>query len=637
MPKLSNPDGPRVPRHGIADLVNQTKAIQVNHCRNPGCENYGALPRTMPGKTGPSQGRDPHYRLHSTNRGLVPALLCKSCNEHPPIKSNEGIVEEVGRLIDQDGLWTVEEQTGCKTPDCENFERSVAHHPREYAKRGRSPSGGQYYLCKRCQHIVLASTALRLRPRTQRRAVDVFSRIANKSPIRCAVRGARLKSTSTYYRILDFIHARCRVFSGTMDRAMIEGKVRLPEAMVIEADAQSYMLNWTSRMDRRNAEIFGYCSVDSHSRYILGFHQNYDPGVDEFTINRGAAQIGDMSAKEPYRKYARYWLAGDDLRAGRSKNFQTRGLRTELAGQIETLYAAAASREDVEDIELEHMDGSYKTPYLKDGLLIHMPYMTYAHWFLLRRLLVGAGVEHFQFHFDIDSTSRAAFLCSFIEEIKERRAHAFYIKYDKNFTVDKRRSAVAKARAKRARERALLPPEERHDVDLILMKRALAAAGQPYGQWDDRWFEHPHPSMNEPHKAMCWLTPDDSLDEDTVAGMYLLGRIARVDNVFQLTRRLFNAFEKPIGTPSGQNAVWHGYQPYNPAMVQKYLTIFRTVNNFIHIGTDGKTPAMRLGLAKKPLRYEDILWPETKRPPKRVRRGRPGVMVGGLLADLPAA
>ena len=465
----------------------------------------------------------------------------------------------------------------------------------------------------------------------------MFSRIANKSPIRCAVRGARLKSTSTYYRILDFIHARCRVFSGTMDRAMIEGKVRLPEAMVIEADAQSYMLNWTSRMDRRNVEIFGYCSVDSHSRYILGFHQNYDPGVDEFTINRGAAQIGDMSAKEPYRKYARYWLAGDDLRAGRSKNFQTRGLRTELAGQIETLYAAAASREDVEDIELEHMDGSYKTPYLKDGLLIHMPYMTYAHWFLLRRLLVGAGVEHFQFHFDIDSTSRAAFLCSFIEEIKERRAHAFYIKYDKNFTVDKRRSAVAKARAKRARERALLPPEERHDVDLILMKRALAAAGQPYGQWDDRWFEHPHPSMNEPHKAMCWLTPDDSLDEDTVAGMYLLGRIARVDNVFQLTRRLFNAFEKPIGTPSGQNAVWHGYQPYNPAMVQKYLTIFRTVNNFIHIGTDGKTPAMRLGLAKKPLRYEDILWPETKRPPKRVRRGRPGVMVGGLLADLPAA
>ena len=232
---------------------------------------------------------------------------------------------------------------------------------------------------------------------------------------------------------------------------------------------------------------------------------------------------------------------------------------------------------------------------------------------------------------------RAAFLCSFIEEVKARRAHAFYIKYGKNFTVDQRRSAVAKARAKRRRERDQLPPDQQHDVDLILMKRALAAAGLAYGQWDDRWFEHPHPSMNEPHKAVCWLTPDDSLDEDTVAGMYLMGRIARVDNVFQLTRRLFNAFEKPIGTPSGQNAVWHGYQPYSPAMVQKYLTIFRTVNNFMHIGKDRKTPAMRLGLAKKPLRYEDILWPETKRPPKRARRSRAVEIRGDLLSDRPAA
>ena len=70
-----------------------------------------------------------------------------------------------------------------------------------------------------------------------------------------------------------------------------------------------------------------------------------------------------------------------------------------------------------------------------------------------------------------------------------------------------------------------------------------------------------------------------------------------------------------------QNTVWHGYQPYNPAMIGKYLTIFRTVANFISVGTDGKTPAMRLGLAKQPLTYEDILWPGERAPrPRRVRR-----------------
>ena len=58
----------------------------------------------------------------------------------------------------------------------------------------------------------------------------------------------------------------------------------------------------------------------------------------------------------------------------------------------------------------------------------------------------------------------------------------------------------------------------------------------------------------------------------------------------------------------------------------------------MHIGADGKTSAMRLGLAKKPLRYEQILWPETRRPPKRTRRGREVVVIkGDLLTDLPAA
>ena len=120
---------------------------------------------------------------------------------------------------------------------------------------------------------------------------------------------------------------------------------------------------------------------------------------------------------------------------------------------------------------------------------------------------------------------------------------------------------------------------------------------------------------------MSWITPDVSLDEDTVAEMFLRCGIARVDNVFQLTRRLFSALEKPIGTPSHLNAVWHGYQPYNPTMIQKYLTIFRAVNNFIQIGTDGRTPAMRLGLMDRPMTYAQIV--ETERhPPRPARVGR---------------
>ena len=103
--------------------------------------------------------------------------------------------------------------------------------------------------------------------------------------------------------------------------------------------------------------------------------------------------------------------------------------------------------------------------------------------------------------------------------------------------------------------------------------------------------------------------------------MFLAAGIAQIDNVFMKSRRLFSALERPIGTSSGHNTVWHGYAPYNPRMFEKYLTIFRSVNNFVFVGEDGKTPAMRLGIARAPLTFEDILWPGQRIPrPKRSRR-----------------
>ena len=76
-----------------------------------------------------------------------------------------------------------------------------------------------------------------------------------------------------------------------------------------------------------------------------------------------------------------------------------------------------------------------------------------------------------------------------------------------------------------------------------------------------------------------------------------------------------------MGTSTSHNHVWHSYAPYSPERLETYLTIFRAVSNFVFVGSDGKTPAMRLGFADEPLRYEDILWPGERVPrPKRVRR-----------------
>ena len=58
-----------------------------------------------------------------------------------------------------------------------------------------------------------------------------------------------------------------------------------------------------------------------------------------------------------------------------------------------------------------------------------------------------------------------------------------------------------------------------------------------------------------------------------------------------------------------------------PAPTGKCLAIRTIVANFFSVGPDGKMPAMRLGLASRPLTCEDILRPGLTAPrPRRVRR-----------------
>ena len=92
---------------------------------------------------------------------------------------------------------------------------------------------------------------------------------------------------------------------------------------------------------------------------------------------------------------------------------------------------------------------------------------------------------------------------------------------------------------------------------------------------------------------MAWLTADTQIDEDRKADLFLRSGMGVIDNVFAKTRRLINTLERPLGTVSGRYTVWYGYSPYNVAMLEKYLTIFWAVSNFVFVGDDGATPAMR--------------------------------------------
>ena len=617
----STPRTLRVPETANARILGDLFPIQTNHCRTPGCANFGVPARTKPGKRGPSKDRDPHYAVISTSKGQEPALRCKACNGKGAVRSNAAIAEEIERIADY--ARPLEHRYACKTAGCPNEGLSIGEHRQLYIKCGyyKTPEN-RYYQCKACLRRVLVSRkAPRIHARNQSLAADVFSRLANKAPMRRTVEGAGLTGCTNYYTIFDFIHRRCREMNGAVTRAFLTGARRLPAGMGVAIDSQSLMVNWPSKVQRRTVEMTSCCSVDSASRFILELDVNHDPRFDPFDVNHESAERGDMTRKEAFRKYARFWLAGDEMRSGRTgQRRMGREAAEQAVGDIQDAFRAANSYEDVAEMEIVPGQGPLRDTMLRSGMLVKTGYRTLGHLFVLREILKGAGVERMQLSMDQHRSTIASFICAFREQVAEGSAHGFLVRYDKDCLIDDRKQLYKDARRQmrafaRARNLEGMTDEE---LGFEMIRTGLRAGGLP----EHGWLRHPVPTKQEPQKAVRWITENPDTELDDRARLYLGASLARVDNVFQLTRRFLSALERPFYTPSGGwNQVWYGYAPYNPDMVRKYLDIFRAVNNFIHTGKDKRTPAMRLGFADHPFAYADLLWPGGKIPvPKRRRR-----------------
>jgi hypothetical protein len=134
----------------------------------------------------------------------------------------------------------------------------------------------------------------------------------------------------------------------------------------------------------------------------------------------------------------------------------------------------------------------------------------------------------------------------------------------------------------------------------------------------DSWLWYPEYTINEPGKAVAYLTDRGDYGLGHLAALYSRATMHAVDRYLMQIRRLLMMLERPITTRTA-GITWHGYSPYNPTIVQKLLDIFRVHYNYCKTeekarrGPDGKplpkrTPAMKLGLAKGVIRIEDILY-----------------------------
>lgn len=594
MEEISSPDP-------LPPLPPSSGGIDVNHCKNPRCANFGVPADIVRWrrKAGTVLALTPGKAYGLTSAKKNPALRCLLCGEFFSIKSNLAVAEERDRLV---AYLEPRASSCCKTAGCANSSVPIGTEG-AYYRHGTTAGKTPRWRCRACGKVMAVGGRAIKRQRLSHLNKTILLELTNKMAIRriCKVNDI---SPSTLYGKIAFFERQCLAFAGSRERALREIPIR---RLYLSVDRADYMVNWAHARDARNIFIRAMASADNATGYVFGMHLAFDSRLDRTEVEADAKKLLDSGRPAPFRRYARLWLAADlaESRAASAAEAKRKAAlkpRENLGDDIEADYKLASARDDS---EVTDQKTRFERLPENNGLAVHDEYTLYGHFLYLRHLLGNVG--KFRFYLDRDSGMRAGFMAAFHDLVRERRADAFFVKTDKEMTVKEKRKRVQlaeKAFQSFAREHPGLGAAE---LQLMMMKVSIDRA-VPIGDWADRWCAHPRPTMQEPSKAACWLTDLGDYDIDHQARLFLKASLNGVDNFFQRVRRSLQPLERPISTSSKNYRVWHGYSPYNPKMVESLLVIYRVIHNFVEVGKDKKTPAMRLGLTSAPIKVEDILY-----------------------------
>lgn len=574
--------------------------IQVNFCKNPQCKQFGtpASPNLQPrGRTAVLRDERDTYRISGTGK-LASTLVCSICGKSTTIKSNKAIKEELDRLSAY--LDYKPSEPTCPNKNCPNHTVGIRSKEKQYQAFGKSAAGSLRYRCKLCKKTFTVKQTTLLRQRKPSKNIDVFLHLVGNQPFQKMAKVMGI-SMVTLFRKIDFIYAQCQAFVANRERKLMNGDVQLERAY-LSVDRQAYGVNWTNANERKNTIIWAIGSVDNETGYNFGMHLNYDGSLDARKIEREAIAYDDYSKPIFHRRFARLWLQKDYRDAwlkgpGRKDEVDTGALYE----AIDTTYRNLEERLDNEVFEFQ--DSDTKLP--NHGMLTHAEYTTYAHFMFLKRLL--RHVEKIRFFLDQDTAFSAGCFSAFADEIMERKVDAFYVKILPGATVNVKRNAVG------ATKRALNALYDKYQLSEYLLRHALVKEKMhelvTIGGNKEKWFIHPIAKMTEPEKAVCYLTNMGDYDEDHLAWLYLKASLHGINSYFNKARSSIRQIDRHGTSHSTLKREYLKNQVYNPERIVKLLEIMRVCHNYIDVGEkDKKTPAMRIGLAKSPVRVEDIIY-----------------------------
>ncbi|MGQ0530492.1 MAG: transposase, partial [Panacagrimonas sp.] len=532
--------------------------IQVNFCKNPVCANYGVEPLAAIRRGGAAKGPHDGYRAVSVGMN-VPGLLCLLCNETPTVKSNLAISEERDRMLRE---MTRTQASGCPDPECANhLVPAEGAGLKSYQRFGKTSTGSLRFRCKACRHLFSIPQIATTRQRAADKNEMIFKLLVNKSPMRRICKVMEIGPETLYQRI-GFFYDQCIAFAASKEIRLLHGMAI--RRLNVSIDRQDYLINWSSQADRRNVTLHAVASADNESGFVFGIHLDFDHTMDADAVEADAAIVGDQKIAHAFRRYSRVWLQADYRDAVRGVKARRRERRASvrLVGVVRDVQDAYVEIEARNDVEVGVLPDIH-TQLPKHGMQVHSEYTLYGHFFFLARLL--RGVEKVRFFLDQESGIRAACLAAFQKRIKAREVDAFYVRINKDMTVNEKRKAktISEEALEKARHRFPSLPDDHLQVELI-KERLVAMA--PIGKWSDRWLLHPISTMSEPDKAVCYLTDYGDYAPDRLAWLYKRASLHAIDRFFMQIRRGINLLERPIKTASSEGRTWHGYSPYSPAV-----------------------------------------------------------------------
>ena len=586
--------------------------IQVNHCKNPTCKNYGIPPDSTPRPFGipvdasgvyvePPDG----YIFIKTGGKTAVALQCLKCGtrreiDKNPLKNNRAIHEEFNRLMAR--FEKTDPTRKRHTETCPNRGIGITDDPTRFVGYGKAESGSKRYACKACNtHCSVSAN-----PYRRQRNCDLAAQVATlilvtHAPLR-SIREGYGFGTSTVYGKVDFLYRQFRAFGIAQERKLLDGTIKIPRAY-ISVDRHTHRVNWNNHKkdEDRFVLIRTIGAADNSSRYVFAMHPAYDPDADVTGVETDTIRNGDFRNPHPLRQHSRLVLAKDfDEEAERAQTHTVFVPDVPSDARIEKTYEAAAERLDVEHPE----EMTYEEKLPKKGVLVHPEYSIYAHFYYLHAMLPKC-IEKIRFVFEQESSMRAACMSAFKDEIKARRCDAFFMQINKGLSNGEKKIVFDDKQKEFNLARTAFPGLDEDEVKLALIKEQIPKIKEK-GYWKDRWMVHPLPDIREPEKRVCFLTDYGDYDDDRMAKIYKRIDLWGIDTFFSYLRLKINYFKKPT-------KLWPEFGPYNPVKMIRMLEIARVYYNFVHTSRPSKDdpkpvpPAMKLGLASKRFTVKDIL------------------------------